>query len=93
MSIEATRFMPHDPGDGKFPDQEVRGVRLTATGPEYDPTSTALALLLETRRMSGERWEWRASHFDRLAGNDGLRVGIEAGAPLGGYLSQPATLC
>ena len=32
--------------------------------------------------MSGDRWEWRPSHFDRLAGTDRLRAGIEAGLPL-----------
>jgi uncharacterized protein YbbC (DUF1343 family) len=82
VRIEAARFTPQRPGDGKFPDQEIGGVRLTATGPEYDPTLAALALLRETRRMSGERWEWRVAHFDRLAGTDSLRMGIEAGASL-----------
>jgi uncharacterized protein YbbC (DUF1343 family) len=32
--------------------------------------------------MSGDRWEWRQAHFDRLAGTDRLRVGVEAGNPL-----------
>ena len=42
----------------------------------------ALALLLETRRMSGDRWEWRQGHFDRLAGTDRLRAGVEGGLDL-----------
>jgi uncharacterized protein YbbC (DUF1343 family) len=53
-----------------------------ATSAEYDPTHAAVALLVETRRMSGDRWGWLESHFDRLAGTDGLRRAIVAGAGL-----------
>jgi uncharacterized protein YbbC (DUF1343 family) len=55
------------------------GVRLLATGDDYDPTLLSLALLTETYRMSGDQWEWRVAHFDRLAGTDALREGIVAG--------------
>ena len=81
VRFEAVRFTPLNPGDGKFPGQEVEGVRLHVTDREgYDPVEAGLALLVETRRMSGERWRWNASHFDRLAGTDRVRLGIEAGA-------------
>lgn len=73
------RFTPESPGDGKFAGMEVHGVRLEADGPAYDPTLAALALLVETRAMSGDRWSWRASHFDRLAGTDALRNALDAG--------------
>ncbi|MEE8148405.1 MAG: hypothetical protein V3T24_12425, partial [Longimicrobiales bacterium] len=46
----------------------------------YDPTHAAVALLVETRRMSGTRWGWLQAHFDRLAGTDRLRQAIDAGA-------------
>lgn len=75
----AVTFVPEDPGDGKFGGIEVRGVRLVADGPEYDPTLAALALLVETRAMSGDRWSWRVGHFDRLAGTDALRNALDAG--------------
>ena len=74
------RFTPSNPGDGKFGGVESNGVRLVADGPEYDPTRAALAVLAETKAMSGERWSWRESHFDRLAGTDALRLALEAGA-------------
>jgi len=80
--FEAASFTPAGPGDGKYDGQEIPGIRLTATDPEYDPTLAALALLLEIREMSGDRWEWRASHFDRLAGTDGLRQGVEMGSSI-----------
>lgn len=82
VRFEAARFAPRDPGDGKFGDQEAEGVRLLATSPGYDPTLAALALLRETRKASGSRWEWRVAHFDRLAGTDALRMGLEEGATL-----------
>ncbi len=70
-------FTPRNPGDGKFGDTAVEGVRLQAVGPAYDPTRTAVALLIEARRMGGDRWDWRESHFDRLAGTDALRRAID----------------
>jgi uncharacterized protein YbbC (DUF1343 family) len=36
-------------------------------------------MLLEAYSMSGDNWSWREAHFDRLAGTDALRLGIEAG--------------
>ena len=79
VEFQAFDFTPENPGDGKFPGQTVRGVRLVSISPDYDPTLATLALLRETYRMSGDRWEWRQAHFDRLAGTDGLREGIESG--------------
>ena len=82
VRFEAARFTPRNPGDGKFGDEEIQGVRLWAQTPDYDPTMAALALLREIRDMSDGRWEWRVGHFDRLAGTDRLRAGIEDGSPM-----------
>ena len=82
VRFEPVRFVPSAPSDGKFDGVEVEGVRLVATSPEYDPTHAAVALLVETRRMSGPRWGWLQAHFDRLAGTDRLRRAIDAGAGL-----------
>jgi uncharacterized protein YbbC (DUF1343 family) len=82
VRFEPIRFTPTNPGDRKFGGEEIGGVRLVALGPEYDPTLASLALLRETRRLSGDRWTWRVAHFDRLAGTDRLRSGIEAGRSL-----------
>ena len=82
VRFEPARFVPDAPADGKFDGVEVEGVRLVATSQEYDPTHAAVALLVETRRMSGNRWGWLQAHFDRLAGTDALRKAIDAGAGL-----------
>lgn len=80
VRFEAVRFTPVNAGDGKFSGEEVQGVRLVVTDPStYDPTGVGVALLVETRRLSGEVWSWVPSHFDRLAGGDGLRTAVEAG--------------
>ena len=80
VRFHPARFVPEDPGDAKFDRTEVRGVRLEVTDPEsYDPTRTAVAMLVEARRLAGGEWEWNTAHFDRLAGSTGLREGIEAG--------------
>jgi uncharacterized protein YbbC (DUF1343 family) len=73
-------FTPVSPGDAKWPGTEVHGVRFVVTdrGP-YDPVRAAVAALVETRRLSGDQWQWRASHFDALSGTDKLRLAIDAG--------------
>ncbi|MYG19195.1 MAG: DUF1343 domain-containing protein, partial [Gemmatimonadales bacterium] len=54
----------------------------------YDPVRTAVAALLAARRLSGDAWEWRVRHFDRLAGSEGLRLAIDRGAPLDEITSE-----
>lgn len=81
--FEAVRFTPQAPGDGKFGGEEIGGVRFVAADPEvYDPTRAALAAVIEARALSGDRWEWRVAHFDRLAGTDRVRLAIEEGRSL-----------
>jgi uncharacterized protein YbbC (DUF1343 family) len=80
--FEAVEFVPRDPGDGKFGGEVVQGVRFVSTGPGYDPTRAAIAALVEAYRLAGDRWSWREAHFDRLAGTDAVRRGVEAGAGL-----------
>jgi uncharacterized protein YbbC (DUF1343 family) len=82
VRFEAATFTPHHPGDGKFPDTQVHGVRLVATSTDYDAPRAAVAMLVEAYRMSRGHWSWNVQHFDRLAGTDQLRLGIEAGRSL-----------
>jgi uncharacterized protein YbbC (DUF1343 family) len=80
VRVQPVTFTPRDPGDGKFPGQQVRGVRLEVTDrATYDPTLAGVALLVEIQRLHGDRLTWRTAHFDRLAGTDRLRLGITAG--------------
>ena len=80
VRVEAATFVPDAPGDGKFDGETISGVRLTVVDADaYDPTAAAVATLVEARRLASERWKWRTEHFDRLAGTDRLREGIESG--------------
>ncbi|MEQ8330984.1 MAG: DUF1343 domain-containing protein [Longimicrobiales bacterium] len=79
VRFEPATFTPRNPGDGKFPDTEVYGVRLVPTATDYDASRAAVAILVETYRAAGDRWSWREAHFDRLAGTDALRLGVIAG--------------
>ena len=81
VRFEAVRFTPASPGDGKFPGEAVRGVRLRVTDrATYDPTRTATAALTVIRALQPEQLTFLERHFDRLAGTDRLRLGILAGA-------------
>ncbi len=94
VRFEAATFTPSAPGDGKFDGEELQGVRLVAETTAYDAPRAAVAMLIETFAASGDRWSWRESHFDRLAGTDALRRAIEAGRSLdeitGGWEAQLA---
>ncbi|MDH3421866.1 MAG: DUF1343 domain-containing protein, partial [Gemmatimonadota bacterium] len=80
VRFEAATFTPVAPGDGKFAGQSVSGVRLIAESTSFDAPRAAVAMLVEAYRASGANWSWQTTHFDRLAGTDALRLGIEAGS-------------
>ncbi|MDE0898737.1 MAG: DUF1343 domain-containing protein [Longimicrobiales bacterium] len=80
VHFEGVRFTPTNAGDGKFEGKEVGGVMLVPESTDYDASAAAVAMLVETYRVSGDRWSWFVAHFDRLAGTDALRLGIESGA-------------
>lgn len=79
VRFEPTTFTPTAPTDGKFGGVEVHGVRLVGSTTDYDAPRVAVAMLVEARRASGDRWTWNVAHMDRLAGTNALRLGIESG--------------
>jgi uncharacterized protein YbbC (DUF1343 family) len=80
VRFSAVRFTPVAPGDGKYADTLVAGIRLAVTDrTSYDPTVTVVYLLSAVRASAGGRFSWLEAHFDRLAGGPALRVAIEAG--------------
>jgi uncharacterized protein YbbC (DUF1343 family) len=82
VEFRATRFTPHAPGEGKYADTALAGIRLRVTDREtYDPTRTAVTMLTNIRRQQPGRFRWLSAQFDRLAGGPGLREAIEAGTP------------
>jgi len=73
---------PKLPGDGKYADTVLTGLRLRVVDPaRYDPTDVAIRLLVAVR-ATHPQFRWIPSHFDRLAGTDSLRLALEAGRSL-----------
>ncbi len=82
VRFEPATFTPSGAGDGKFDGVEVSGVRVVPLDAGFDAPRVGAAMVIEAYRASGDRWSWNVAHFDRLAGTDALRLGIEAGAEL-----------
>jgi uncharacterized protein YbbC (DUF1343 family) len=73
-------FTPRNPGEGKYADTLVAGIRLEVTDrAAYDPTVTAVYLLTAIRGRHPREFGWIPKHFDRLAGTRALRAAIDAG--------------
>lgn len=74
VRFEGVQFTPKNPGDGKYPDSLVSGIRLTVTDRAvYDPTIVAITLLSILRRVQPDRFRFSPAQFDRLAGGPVLR--------------------
>ncbi|HEU4801177.1 MAG TPA: exo-beta-N-acetylmuramidase NamZ domain-containing protein [Gemmatimonadales bacterium] len=80
VTFEPVSFTPSAPGDGKFAGVRVEGIRLHVTDrAAYDATRTAVALIAAISASAPDHFEFLERHFDRLAGTDQLRLGLEAG--------------
>jgi uncharacterized protein YbbC (DUF1343 family) len=81
VRFRSVTFTPEHPGDGKYADTLVRGIRLQVTDRSaYDPTKTAIQLLAIILNQHHDKFSWIPAHFDRLAGTSRLRSELEAGA-------------
>ena len=84
LDLAGVRFRPtlFTPLASNHAGAECAGVQVHVTDREsLRPVELALHLLSVTRRMSGEAWVWN-QHFERLAGNSGVRSSLEAGKPV-----------
>ena len=89
VTFSGTRFTPHTPGDGKYPDTLLAGIRLTTTDrAAYDPTVTAIELLAALKQAHPAAFAFRPGQFDRLAGGPELRVAIDRGEPVSAIASR-----
>jgi uncharacterized protein YbbC (DUF1343 family) len=80
VAFRGVTFTPHAPGDGKFADTLVAGIRFRVTDrSRYDPTRTAVTLLAVLQSLDSVRLGWSPARFDRLAGGPTLRAAIQAG--------------
>jgi len=81
VEFAGVRFKPKRPGDDKYADVSLNGIRLRVTDRfTYDPTATAVTLMAVIRQVHATRLTWSSAQFDRLAGNSTLRLALESGA-------------
>jgi uncharacterized protein YbbC (DUF1343 family) len=72
-------FTPRRPGDAKYGDTTLAGIRLKVTDRStYNPTAAAVHLLVTILTFHNEQFTWIPAHFDRLAGTQVLRTAIQA---------------
>ncbi len=80
VEMSPVEFTPLKPTDAKYDGVAVRGIRLRVTDrSRYDPTRAAVALLAAIRAAHPDSFQFRDGRFDRLAGDDRLRVAIASG--------------
>jgi uncharacterized protein YbbC (DUF1343 family) len=80
VRFRGVTFTPTHPGDGKYADTALAGIRLEVTDrARYDPTVTAVHLLAAVIAENRGRFAWIAPQFDRLAGGPVLRQQLDAG--------------
>jgi uncharacterized protein YbbC (DUF1343 family) len=83
VRFTGTTFTPASPGDGKYADTLLAGIRLITTNRTgYDPTITAVHLLTALRAVHPDAFAFRPAQFDRLAGGPELRGAIERAEPI-----------
>ena len=80
ITFATTTFTPTF---SKCKDQLCQGIKLAVTDRDkLEPFWTGVQIINAVYRLHGDKFEWRASHFDRLCGTDTIRKAIVAGAPL-----------
>ncbi|HEU5358794.1 MAG TPA: DUF1343 domain-containing protein [Gemmatimonadales bacterium] len=84
VAFRGVTFTPVRPGDGKYADTLLRGIRLTVTDRStYDPTATAVHLLAAVRAVHPRQFTFADVQFDRLAGGRDLREALARGEGAG----------
>jgi len=85
LNLPAMRFEPTQftPTSSKHKGQACSGVRIiTADRDRLEPYYSGVLIVNEIFRMYPDKFEWRASHFDRLCGTPKVREAISSGASL-----------
>jgi uncharacterized protein YbbC (DUF1343 family) len=80
VRFRGVAFTPRRPGDAKYADTLLAGIRLETTDRErYDPTVTGVHLLAVLRAVHAAKFVMVPAQFDRRAGESVLRQSLESG--------------
>lgn len=85
FNLPGVAFRPQTfvPGAGNFSNQICRGLQVHVLDRDlFNPLSAVLHLLAATIHLHPQKFEWRAQHFDRLAGSDRIRSALSAQRPV-----------
>ena len=84
LALPGVLFRPvaFTPTLSKFSGETCQGVQLhVADRKSFRPLPTALAIIEDIRRNYPEQFQFKSSHFDRLAGTDTVRKAMERNQP------------
>ena len=79
LNLPSMRFEPvsFTPTSSKYKGRECHGVRILVTDRDrLEPYFSGVRIVNEIRRLYPDRFEWRASHFNRLCGTSKIRSAI-----------------
>lgn len=96
LNLPGLRFAPTSftPTASKHQGQQCHGVEITLTDRNrLEPFWSGVLIVNEIRRMYPDKFEWNASHFDRLCGTATIREAVTAEKPLQDLKAIWATEC
>ena len=85
LSLPGIRFQPvsFTPNASKYAGEQCHGAEITVTNRDLlEPYWAGIVIVNEIRRMCPDRFEFSASHFDRLCGTADVRNAIINGSSL-----------
>jgi len=85
LNIPGARFEPaaFTPASSKHADQQCHGCRISVTDRDiFEPFFAGVQIIDVLYRISGDKFQWRPDHFDRLCGTDEIRNAIIEGRSL-----------
>jgi beta-N-acetylhexosaminidase len=86
LIFRPTSFIP---STDKFAGERCSGVQIHITDRSHLQTvRTGLELISTIRHLYPDQFEWRARHFDHLAGTNTIREAIESREPIEGLIVQ-----
>jgi uncharacterized protein YbbC (DUF1343 family) len=82
VELASDTVRPRSPTDAKYGGVRINVVRLRVTDRRaYDPTRTAVALLVALRSLYPDSLRFESAKFDQLAGGPDLRKAVLDGQP------------
>ena len=79
LNLPGIRFRPASftPVSSKYKDQQCKGVEIIVTNRDLlEPYFSGILIVNKIYQMYPDKFQWKASHFDRLCGSSAIRETI-----------------